>query len=81
MERGIISHGTLNLISLHLAKWPYYTVSDGSQIGSRQITDYAYINEKQNESEDTPVFPQLDALHVLDTSAHFDAGWSGRNKF
>ena len=21
------------------------------------------------------IFPQLDALHVLDTSAHFDAGW------
>ena len=27
------------------------------------------------------VFPQLDALHVLDASAHFDAGWSGRNTF
>ena len=27
------------------------------------------------------VFPQLDALHVLDTSADFDAGWSGRNMF
>ena len=25
------------------------------------------------------VFPQLDALHVLDASAHFDAWWSGRN--
>ena len=27
------------------------------------------------------VFPQLDALLVLDASAHFDAGWSGRNTF
>ena len=29
------------------------------------------------------VFPRLDvdALHILDTSAHFDAGWSGRNTF
>ena len=27
------------------------------------------------------VFPRLDALHVLDASAHFDAGWSGRNTF
>ena len=29
----------------------------------------------------TTTFPQLDALHVLDASAHFDAGWSGRNTF
>ena len=29
----------------------------------------------------TTAFPQLDALHVLDASAHFDAGWSGRNTF
>ena len=27
------------------------------------------------------VFPRLDALHGLDTSAHFDAGWSSRNMF
>ena len=27
------------------------------------------------------VFPRLDALPVLDASAHFDAGWSGRNTF
>ena len=27
------------------------------------------------------VFPQLDALHVLDASACFDAGLSGRNTF
>ena len=27
------------------------------------------------------IFPRLDALHVLDASAHFDAGWSGRNMF
>ena len=25
------------------------------------------------------IFPQLDALHVLDASSHFDAGWSGCN--
>ena len=25
------------------------------------------------------IFPRLDALHVLDASAHFDAVWSGRN--
>ena len=24
------------------------------------------------------VFPRLNALHVLDTSARFDGGWSGR---
>ena len=29
----------------------------------------------------TTVFPRLDALHVLDASARFDAGWSGRNTF
>ena len=27
------------------------------------------------------VFPRLDALHVLDASAHFDAEWSGPNTF
>ena len=27
------------------------------------------------------IFPRLDALHVLDASAHFDAGWNGRNMF
>ena len=27
------------------------------------------------------VLPRLDTLHVLDASAHFDAGWSGRNTF
>ena len=27
------------------------------------------------------VFPRLDALHVLDASARFDAEWSGRNTF
>ena len=27
------------------------------------------------------VYPRLDALHVLDTSARFDARWSGRNTF
>ena len=27
------------------------------------------------------VFPQLDALHVLEASAHFDTGCSGRNTF
>ena len=27
------------------------------------------------------IFPRLDALHVLDTSACFDAEWSGRNTF
>ena len=26
-------------------------------------------------------FPRLDTLHVLDASAHFDAGWRGRNTF
>ena len=26
------------------------------------------------------VLPQLDALHALDAAAHFDAGWSGRNR-
>ena len=27
------------------------------------------------------VFPRLDALHVLDASARFEAGWSGHNMF
>ena len=27
------------------------------------------------------VYPRLDALHVLDASARFDARWSGRNMF
>ena len=27
------------------------------------------------------VIPGLDALHILDASARFDAGWSGRNTF
>ena len=27
------------------------------------------------------VFPRLDALHILASSAHIDAGWSGRNTF
>ena len=27
------------------------------------------------------IFPRLDALHVLDASAHFDAGWRGLNTF
>ena len=26
-------------------------------------------------------FPRLDALHILDASARFDARWSGRNTF
>ena len=27
------------------------------------------------------IFPQLDALHALDASARFDAGWSGSKTF
>ena len=27
------------------------------------------------------VFPRLDALHFLDASTRFDAGWSGCNTF
>ena len=38
-------------------------------------------NTSGAEVYDYTVFPQLDALHILDTSARFDAGWSGHNTF
>ena len=42
------------------------------------------ITMKKNEFftfPSTTVFPRLDALHILDASAHFDAGWNERNTF
>ena len=45
----------------------------------RSLPHYALRHGRRHTTH--TVFPRLDALHVLDASAHFDAGWSGRNTF
>ena len=52
---------------------------------SGDMRDIAKGNGARREnaiiSKAVTVFPRLDALHVLDASTHFDAGWGGRNTF
>ena len=47
----------------------------------RYVTQTLKHSQRAIDQIQRTVFPGLDALHVLDASAHFDAGWSGRNTF